>query len=46
VIANASTGLLGYGLPLAMTSAYKNPGPVSVDEAAARATVAELKLAE
>ncbi|WP_061028044.1 hypothetical protein [Bradyrhizobium sp. CCH5-F6] len=49
VIANASTGLLGYGLTLAMTAAYKNPGPVDfspVDEAAARTTVAELKLAE
>ena len=49
VIANASTGLLGYGLTLAMTSAYKNQGPVDfspVDEAAARTTVAELKLAE
>lgn len=49
VIANASTGLLGYGLTLAMTSAYKNQGPVdfsAVDEAAARTTVAELRLAE
>ncbi|WP_440640580.1 hypothetical protein ACSHT2_04660 [Bradyrhizobium sp. PUT101] len=45
VIANASTGLLGYGLTLAMTSAYKNPGPVDFYGAAARTTVAELKLA-
>ncbi|MDX3971310.1 MAG: hypothetical protein QHD01_32600 [Bradyrhizobium sp.] len=48
MIANASAGLPGYGLTLAMTSAYKNPGPVDfspVDEAAARTTVAELKLA-
>ena len=49
MIANASTGLLGYGLTLAMTSAYKNQGPVDfspVEEAAARTTVAELRLAE
>ena len=49
VIANASTGLLGYGLTLAMTSAYKNQGPLDfspVEEAAARTTVAELRLAE
>jgi hypothetical protein len=49
VIANASTGLLGYGLTLAMTSGYKNQGPVdfmALDETAARTTVAELKLAQ
>jgi hypothetical protein len=49
VIANASTGLLGYGLTLAMTSGYKNQGPVdfqAVDEGAARMTIAELRLAE
>ena len=49
VIANASTGLLGYGLTLAMTSGYKNQGPVdflALDEAAARTTIAELKLAQ
>lgn len=49
VIANASTGLLGYGLTLAMTAGYKNQGPVDflpLDETAARTTIAELKLAE
>jgi hypothetical protein len=49
VIANASTGLLGYGLTLAMTSGYKNQGPVDflpLDETAARTTIAELRLAE
>jgi len=49
VIANASTGLLGYGLTLAMTSGYKNQGPVdflALDETAARTTIAELKLAQ
>ncbi|MCP3383541.1 hypothetical protein NLM31_24530 [Bradyrhizobium sp. CCGUVB4N] len=49
VIANASTGVLGYGLTLAMTSGYKNQGPVdfmALDETAARTTIAELKLAE
>ncbi|MCP3444626.1 hypothetical protein [Bradyrhizobium sp. CCGUVB14] len=49
VIANASTGVLGYGLTLAMTSGYKNQGPVdflALDETAARTTIAELKLAD
>ena len=49
VIANASTGVLGYGLTLAMTSGYKNQGPVdflALDETAARTTIAELKLAQ
>lgn len=49
VIANASTGLLGYGLTLAMTSGYKNQGPMdfmALDETAARTTIAELRLAE
>ncbi|MCK1740721.1 hypothetical protein IVA80_07500 [Bradyrhizobium sp. 139] len=49
VIANASTGLLGYGLTLAMTSGYKNQGPMdflALDETAARTTIAELKLAQ
>jgi hypothetical protein len=49
VIANASTGLLGYGLTLAMTSGYKNQGPMdflALDDTAARTTIAELRLAE
>jgi hypothetical protein len=49
VIANASTGLLGYGLTLAMTSGYKNQGPVdfmALEEGAARVTIAELRMAE
>ena len=49
VIANASTGLLGYGLTLAMTAGYKNQGPMdfmALDDTAARTTIAELKLAE
>jgi hypothetical protein len=49
VIANGGTGLLGYGLTLAITSGYKNPGPMdflAVDEGAAKVTVAELRLAE
>ena len=49
VIANASTGLLGYGLTLAMTAGYKNQGPMdfmALDETAARTTIAELKLAQ
>lgn len=49
VIANASTGLLGWGLTLAMTSGYKNQGPLDflpLDEQAARTTIAELRLAE
>jgi len=49
VIANSSTGLLGYGLTLAMTSGYKNQGPMDflpLDETAARTTIAELRLAD
>lgn len=49
VIANSSTGLLGYGLTLAMTSGYKNQGPMDflpLDDTAARTTIAELRLAE
>jgi hypothetical protein len=49
MIANASTGLLGCGLTLAITSGYKNQGPLDflpLDEQAARTTIAELKLAE
>jgi hypothetical protein len=49
VIANASTGLLGYGLTLAMTAGYKNQGPLDfmqLEETAARTTIAELRLAE
>lgn len=49
VIANASTGLLGYGLTLAMTSGYKNQGPMDflqLEETAARTTIAELRLAQ
>ena len=49
VIANASTGLLGYGLTLAMTAGYKNQGPMdflALDDTAARTTLAELKLAQ
>jgi hypothetical protein len=48
-IANASTGLLGYGLTLAMTAGYKNQGPMdflALDDTAARTTIAELKLAQ
>ncbi|QQN67335.1 hypothetical protein JIR23_18930 [Bradyrhizobium diazoefficiens] len=49
VIANSSTGLLGWGLTLAITSGYKNQGPLDflpLDEQSARTTVAELRLAE
>jgi hypothetical protein len=49
VIANASTGVLGYGLTLAMTAGYKNQGPMdflALDDTAARTTIAELKLAQ
>lgn len=49
VIANASTGLLGYGLTLAMTAGYRNQGPLDfmqLEETAARTTIAELRLAE
>lgn len=49
VIANASTGLLGYGLTLAMTAGYKNQGPMdflALDDTAARTTIAELRLAQ
>jgi hypothetical protein len=49
MIANSSTGVLGWGLTLAMTSGYKNQGPLdflALDEQAARTTIAELRLAE
>ncbi|MCA1410233.1 hypothetical protein I6F30_03500 [Bradyrhizobium sp. NBAIM20] len=49
MIANSSTGLLGWGLTLAITSGYKNQGPLDflpLEEQAARTTVAELRLAE
>lgn len=49
MIANASTGVLGWGLTVAMTSGYKNQGPLDflpLDESAARTTIAELRLAE
>jgi len=47
--ATASTGLLGFALTTAMTAGYRNPGPVDffpLEEAAARDTLAELRLAE
>jgi hypothetical protein len=49
MIANASSGLLGWGLTLAITSGYKNQGPLDflpLEEQAARTTVAELRLAD
>lgn len=49
VIANAGTGVLGYGLTLAMTAGYKNQGPMdflALDDTAGRTTIAELKLAQ
>lgn len=48
-IATASQGLLGLALTTVITAGYKNPGPLdflAVDEAAARTTIAELRLAE
>jgi hypothetical protein len=42
-------GLLGLALGTAFTSGYENPGPIDfflLDDAAARTTVAELKLAQ
>lgn len=48
-IATASQGLLGLALTTVITAAYKNPGPldfVPLDEAAARTTIAQLRLGE
>lgn len=42
-------GLLGLALSVALTSGYDNPGPIDffpLDEAAARTTIAELRLAQ
>jgi hypothetical protein len=42
-------GILGLALSTALTSGYDNPGPIDffpLDEAAARTTIAELKLAQ
>src|SRR4051794_20951027 len=42
-------GILGLALSTALTSGYDNPGPIDffpLDEAAARTTIAELRLAE
>jgi hypothetical protein len=42
-------GLLGLALSTALTSGYDNPGPIDffpLDEAAARTTIAQLKLAQ
>jgi hypothetical protein len=47
--ATASTGLLGLALTTAITSTYDNPGPLDffpLEESAAKATIAELRLAE
>jgi hypothetical protein len=49
LIATASSGLLGLAVGTALTAAYENPGPLDflpLDEAAARTTIAELRLAE
>jgi hypothetical protein len=47
--ANASTGVLGYVLTAALTTAYENPGPLDffpLDDTAAKVTIAELRPAE
>ena len=47
--AGTGGGLLGLALGTAFTSGYDNPGPIDffpLDEAAARTTIAELKLAQ
>ncbi|MGY3535553.1 hypothetical protein [Bradyrhizobium sp. USDA 4452] len=46
---SANTGLLGLALSTAITSGYKNPGPLDflpLEDSAARTTIAELRLAE
>jgi hypothetical protein len=46
---SAGVGLLGLAVSTAITAGYSNPGPLDffpLDEAAARATIAELRLAE
>ena len=46
---SANTGLLGLALSTAITSGYKNQGPLDflpLEETAARTTIAELRLAE
>jgi hypothetical protein len=46
---SATGGLLGLAVGSALTSGYSNPGPLDsfpLDETAARATIAELRLAE
>jgi hypothetical protein len=47
--AGTGGGLLGFALSAALTSGYDNPGPLDffpLDETAARATIAELRLAQ
>ena len=47
--AGTGGGLLGLALSTVLTSGYDNPGPIDffpLDEAAARTTIAELKLAQ
>jgi hypothetical protein len=49
IASSAGVGLLGFALSSAMTSGYSNPGPLDLlplDDAAARTTIAELRLAE
>jgi hypothetical protein len=46
---SATNGLLGVVVGSAITAGYKNPGPfdfLPLEETAARATIAELRLAE
>ena len=46
---SANTALLGLALSTAITSGYKNPGPLDflpLEDSAARTTIAELRLAE
>jgi hypothetical protein len=49
VASSAGVGLVGFAVSSAITSGYSNPGPLDLlplDEAAARTTIAELRLAE
>jgi hypothetical protein len=49
IVANGGNGVLGLVLSTALTAGYKNQGPLDflpMEEAAARTTIAELRLAE
>jgi hypothetical protein len=49
MVVGAVSGLAGYAVASAVTSGVSNPGPldfVPLDEATARTTIAELRLAE